>query len=164
MANTLCHPDDIRCYPEPSGWHNKIWVHYNDVIMGAVASIITSLTIVFSIVYSGADQRKHQSSVSLAFVRGIHRWPDEFPVQMASNAEYVSIWWRQHKSDNLLDVIPHPDQLRKIYHIIWMTYAHFKVIWMRQQISNLHNSQWPFSASVKGRLGHGQMCPWTVMM
>ena len=48
---------------------------YSDVIMGAMASQITSLTIVYSTVYSGADQRKHQSSASLAFVRGIHRWP-----------------------------------------------------------------------------------------
>ena len=47
--------------------------HYNEVIMGAIASQITSLTIVYSIVYSDADQRKHQSSASLAFVRGIHR-------------------------------------------------------------------------------------------
>ena len=47
--------------------------HYNDVIMGAIASQITSLTIVYSTVYSDADQRKHQSSASLAFVRGIHR-------------------------------------------------------------------------------------------
>ena len=46
--------------------------HYNDVIMSAMASQITSLTIVYSIVYSGADQRKHQSSTSLAFVSGIH--------------------------------------------------------------------------------------------
>ena len=51
--------------------------------MGAIASQITSLTIVYSTVYSGADQRKHQSSASLAFVRGIcrglvnslHKWP-----------------------------------------------------------------------------------------
>ena len=35
----------------------------------------TNLTIVYSSVYSGADQRKHQSSASLAFVGGIHRWP-----------------------------------------------------------------------------------------
>ena len=42
--------------------------------MGAIASQITSLTIVYSTVYSGADQRKHQSSASLAFVRGLHRW------------------------------------------------------------------------------------------
>ena len=47
--------------------------------MGAMASQITSLTIVYSTVYSGADQRKHQSSASLAFVRGIHRSPVNSP-------------------------------------------------------------------------------------
>ena len=41
--------------------------------MGAIASQITSLTIVYSTLYADADQRKHQSSASLAFVRGIHR-------------------------------------------------------------------------------------------
>ena len=55
------------------------FTHYNDVIMGALASQITSLTIVYSTVYSDADQRKHQSSVSLAFVRGIHRGPVNSP-------------------------------------------------------------------------------------
>ena len=69
-------------------------VHYNDVIMGAIASQITSLTIIYSIVYSDANQRKHQSSASLVFARGIHR--GEVPAQMASNAENVSIWWRHH--------------------------------------------------------------------
>ena len=54
-------------------------IHYNGVIMGAMASQITSLTIVYSTVYSGADQRKHQSSASLAFVWGIHRWPMNSP-------------------------------------------------------------------------------------
>ena len=53
--------------------------HYSDVIMGAVASQVTSLTIVYSTFYSDADQRKHQSSVSLAFVQGIHREPVNFP-------------------------------------------------------------------------------------
>ena len=47
--------------------------HYDDVIINAIASQITSLTIVYSIVYSDVDQRKHQSSASLAFVWGIHR-------------------------------------------------------------------------------------------
>ena len=47
--------------------------------MGSRASQITSLTIVYSAVYSGADQRKHQRSASLAFVRGIHRGPMKFP-------------------------------------------------------------------------------------
>ena len=46
---------------------NIMGLHYGDVIMGAIASQITSLTIVYSTVYSDADQRKHQSSASLAF-------------------------------------------------------------------------------------------------
>ena len=49
--------------------------HYGDVIVSAIASQITSLTIVYPTVYSGADQRKHQNSASLASVRGIHRGP-----------------------------------------------------------------------------------------
>ena len=47
--------------------------------MGMIASQITSLTSVYSTVYSGADQRKYQSSASLAFVRGIHRRPVNSP-------------------------------------------------------------------------------------
>ena len=58
--------------------------------MDTMASQITSLTFFYSTVYSDADQRKHQSSASLAFVTG------EFPAQMASNAENVSFWWRHH--------------------------------------------------------------------
>ena len=54
-------------------------IHYTDVIMGAMASQITSLTIVYSTAYSGADQRKHQSSASLAFVWGIHQVPVNSP-------------------------------------------------------------------------------------
>ena len=53
--------------------------HYDDVIMSAIASQITSLTIVYSIVYSDADQRNHQSSASLVFVWGIHRGPVNSP-------------------------------------------------------------------------------------
>ena len=49
--------------------------HYNDVIMSAMVSQITGVSIVYSTVCSGSDQRKHRSSASLAFVRVIHRWP-----------------------------------------------------------------------------------------
>ena len=61
--------------------YNNIWGlrHYNDVIMSAMASQITSFTIVYLTVYSEADERKRQSSASLAFVRGIHRWPVNSP-------------------------------------------------------------------------------------
>ena len=58
--------------------------HYDDVIMSTKASQITSLTIVYSTIYSGTDQSKHQSSASLAFVWGIHRGlvnsPHKWPV------------------------------------------------------------------------------------
>ena len=55
------------------------WMHYDDVIMSTIASQITSLTIVYSTVYSGADQRKYQSSAWLAFVWWIHRGPVNSP-------------------------------------------------------------------------------------
>ena len=66
--------------------HQQPRHHYNDVLMDVMASQITSLTIVYSTLIQ-ADQRKHQSSASLAFVRRIHRWPvtGEFPAQKASN-------------------------------------------------------------------------------
>ena len=64
--------------------HQQTWYspnsprpHYSDIIMSTITSQITSLTIVYSTVYS--DQRKHQSSASLAFVREIHRWPVNSP-------------------------------------------------------------------------------------
>ena len=61
--------------------------HYSDVIMGAIAYQSTSLTIVYSTAYSDVDQSLcAEDSPGTA----------EFPAQMASNAENVSIWWRHH--------------------------------------------------------------------
>ena len=68
--------------------------HYNDVIMSEMASQITSFTIVYSTVYSGVDQRKHQSSASLPFCKGNSRVTGEFPPQWASNVKKISVWWR----------------------------------------------------------------------
>ena len=59
--------------PPPFGDRHIRLLHYIDVIMTTMASQITSLTVVYSTVYSDAHQRKHQSSASLAFVWGIHR-------------------------------------------------------------------------------------------
>ena len=70
--------------------------YYIDVIMSAMASQTTGVSIVYSTVCRGVDQRKHHSSASLAFVRGIHRWPVNSPHTWASNAENDSIWWRHH--------------------------------------------------------------------
>ena len=94
--------------------------HYNDVIMGMMASQITSLTIVYSTVYSGADQRKHQSSASLAFVRGINRGPVNSPHKwsvtwkMFPFHDVIMLWhglnWYQLQQVNMVvadDLAPH---------------------------------------------------------
>ena len=80
-----------NCHYEPFALNqnNNKWTHYDDVIMGAIASQITSLTLVYSTVYSGADQSKHQSSASLAFVWGIHRGPVNFPHKWSAEARRV---------------------------------------------------------------------------
>ena len=62
-----------RSYKTSVYFSTYIQFHYGDVIMGTMASQITSLIIVYATVHSGADQRNHQSFASLAFVRGIHR-------------------------------------------------------------------------------------------
>ena len=69
-------PDETFQCSHTLFWHNN---HYGDVIMGAIASQITSLTSVYAILYSDEDQRKDQSSESLASVRGIHRGPVNSP-------------------------------------------------------------------------------------
>ena len=66
--------------------------------MGAMASQIVSLTIVYSTVYSGADRRKHQFKLRVtSLCAGNSPVTGEFPAQMTSNAENVSIWWRHHE-------------------------------------------------------------------
>ena len=73
--------------------------HYSDVMMAAVASQITSFTIVYSTVYSGADKKKpiKLNSTSLVFVRGIHGSPVNSRTNGQSCWENVSIWLRHHE-------------------------------------------------------------------
>ena len=88
----------------PSRYFNCVSCNYNDVIMSAMTSQSTSLTIVYSSVYSGADQGKHQSSASLAFVRGIHRWPMNSP----------------HKGPVTLKMLPFDDVIMSICDVCLM--------------------------------------------
>ena len=74
IENVICKITVILIRPQ---WVKAVF--HNDVIMSAVASQITSVSIVCSTVYSSADRRKHQSSASLTFVRGIHRRPMDSP-------------------------------------------------------------------------------------
>ena len=91
-------------------------MHYNDIIMGAMASQITSLTIVYSNFYSGADQRKYQSSASLAFVRGIHRGTVNSPYIWPVTRKMVPfndvimgkrLWWEPHLSKTQTNLYSH---------------------------------------------------------
>ena len=86
--------------------------HYNDVIMGMMAFQKTSPIIVYSTVYSGADQRKHQSSASLAFVRGIQWWPLDSPHK-------EPITWKMFPFDDVVMGHPYPT-------LTGLHFAHFQ--------------------------------------
>ena len=74
----------------------KTVFHYSDVIMGTMASRTTNLTIVYSTVYSGADQKKTSKLRVSGLCERNSSVTGEFPAQRASNVENVSIWWRHH--------------------------------------------------------------------
>ena len=78
FIDNSCTPHHISML-SPIIWPSYCAIYYNDVMMIAMASQVTNLTIVYSTVYTDTDQRKQQSSASLAFVRGIHRWSVNSP-------------------------------------------------------------------------------------
>ena len=85
--------------------------------MRATASQITSLTIVYSTFYSGADKKKTSKLRVTGLCEGNSPVTDEFPAQKASNAENVSIWWRHHVWGKRLRLVVAPQKgpvMRKI--------------------------------------------------
>ena len=98
----------LYIYEAPLGHQTQPWYwpivtphqvgccHYSDVIVGTMASQITSPTIVYSIVYSGTNQRKTSKLRVTGLCEGNSPVTGEFPAQRASDAENVSIWWRHH--------------------------------------------------------------------
>ena len=80
--------------------------HYNDVIIGAIASQITSLTIVYSTVYSGAEQKKTSKLRVTGLCAGHSPQAGEFSAQKASNALNVSIWWNHHIISTIGSAVP----------------------------------------------------------
>ena len=86
---SVCLP--VRLSSPPSVY----LVHYIDVIMGAMLSQITGLMIVYSTVYSAADKKTSKLRVT-GLCAGNSPVIGEFPAQMASNAENISLWWRHH--------------------------------------------------------------------
>ena len=105
----------IRQQPLPEPMSTKLCL-YNDIIMSTMASQITSLTSVYSSVYSGAGQRKHQSSASLAFVRGIHWWPVNSPHK-------GPVTWKMFRFDDIMSQygITNQQWLNQIMLKLWST-------------------------------------------
>ena len=127
----LCD-NDLILYYEFIAWDLDVGVqrlvsspnyHYNDVIMSAMASQITGVSIAHSTVCSGTDQRKHQRSVLLAFVRGIHRWPVDSP----------------HKRPVTRKMLPFDGVIitsRSLLHFLWMTTRTSLAICISHLLSN----------------------------
>ena len=81
-------------------WCHMHHGHNNDVIMSMTASQITSLTIVYSTVYSRRRSKKTSKLHVTGLCEGNSPVTDEFPAQRASNAKIVSNWWRHHEIDH----------------------------------------------------------------
>ena len=96
--------------------------------MSAMASQITSLTIVYWTIYSVADQIKHQSSMSLAFVRGIHQWPVNSPHK-------GPVIQKMFPFDDVIMRSCHPFIKTIIHHCISVVRKIFHYIWWALQIS-----------------------------
>ena len=134
----------LQIYPKYNGSY-----HYNDAMMGAMASQITNLIIIYATVYSGEEKRIHQSSESLTFLRGIHRWPVNSPhkwpvtrkmlpfddVIMYENSTAVrSLLWLHSRSDVLrlllLYCTQHPAIMGMYYDIcVWRFWKLYNVKW-----------------------------------
>ena len=137
--------------------------------MGSIASQITSLTIVYSTVYSDADQKKNQSCASLAFVRGIHRGPVNSPHKCPVTRkmfpfddvimfiEYFSqIWWHEPYFNiamaarclTLSSQVTGPKVYNGCFHDDVMKWKHFPRNWPfvrgihRSTVNSPHKGQW----------------------
>ena len=132
-----------------SGHHKYFTTHYNGAIMGVMVSQITSISVSFSTVCSGADQRKHQSAMSLAFVRGIHWWPVNSQHKRASNGENVSIWWCHH--DKKINKFPTTDVHCRWCSLPWAPLKHHQRRWKywHSSLVRLHRYFWLVTEVIK---------------
>ena len=126
--------------------------------MGAMASQITSLTIVYSTVYSHADQRKHQSSASLVFVRGIHRSPVNPPHK-------GPVTRKMFPFDDVITSHPHGWVVRCPFWVFWKKLENWLSMLLRNCAANTSApvAKWVVRvflnvASLTTTLQHGQDC------
>ena len=138
-----------------SNWYVFItsrWRHQS-----AMAFQITSLTIVCSVVYSGADQWKHQSSASLAFVWGIHRWPVNSPHKWP-------VPWKMFPFDDVIMKYEQPvllhDLLMPTWFLLFNTLApehNGSCFWTRQNKITIFSSKDCFLAYDWQRISIGSL-------
>ena len=109
--------------------------------MGSIASQITSLTIIYPAVYSDAEQTKHQRSVSLAFVRGIHRSPVNSPHKWPVTRKMFPF------DDIIISCVFHEKPLQ-MYETVWSYTRHETPVWWRHRGPVTSQStdliKWPF--------------------
>ena len=94
----IIHPLFISLFYSQKACNLDHWCFsllYGDVIMSAMAAQITSVSIVYSTVCSGAHQRNYQRSASLTFVRGIHRWHIRTNNRIVGESKRLDLMWRR---------------------------------------------------------------------
>ena len=122
--------------------------------MGTIASQITSLRTVYSTVYSDADQRKHQSSASLAFVRGIHRGPGpvnsprKWPVTRKMFPFDDVIMIRKKKSSNNPIFMTLSTQAKNVYSLSCNDTQ--ILTWVGKLLSDIEKTWYTFSVKKEG--------------
>ena len=99
---------------------NSMWLHgrnhQSDVIMSAMASQISSLTIFLNRLFRRRSKKTSKLRVT-GLCAGNSPVAGEFPAQMANNAEIVSIWWRHHVRNNVWSNIPNKIKM----YVTWST-------------------------------------------
>ena len=105
-CNSSCWWRGLTYAAESVPWLPPSCFHHNEVIMSAMASQITSLTIVYSTVHLMRGSKKTSKLGIIGLCAGNSPVTGESPVQRASNAENVSIWERHHVAGNIPVTVP----------------------------------------------------------
>ena len=125
MHDALCWWNERRLYVREHFYYKRMCPssykgshkHYSDVIMSAMASQITSLTMVYSTVYLGADQKTSKLRAT-GLYEGNSPMTGEFPAQRASNAEKVFNWWRHHEICLKADIHTDVHDVEEAQHLV----------------------------------------------
>ena len=126
-GNVRAQTQELRCFAILIELVSKSWrIHYNDAIMSAMASQITSLTIVYSSVYSKRRSKKTSKFRVTGLCAGNSPVTGEFPAQMASNAENVSIRWRHHDGSEHWANKTRTDDITATIQSLTTTFAYFR--------------------------------------